>query len=368
LPGSFFYQLYQTYGTKLFSANVRDYLGSRASDSNINFAIKGTAERNSDNFWVFNNGITAIVNKGRIRKTRSGKELVLEGISIVNGAQTTGAIGSLDKAPAETLFVPARFIETESSDLVDDIIRFNNSQNKISASDFRSSDSIQRRLKSEFSVMRDVEYDGGRRGGASDAIRRRPSLLPSLTVGQALAAFHSDPVVAYNRKAQIWINDTLYSRYFHEKTTAAHIVFAYSLFKQVNLIKTTLKSKLKNAPSTLTDIERAQVDFFEQKGANFLLCCAIAECLETILGRRIPDRFSLQFKKKNTLRDAETHWSKILPIALPLSSHLNGGFAGNRITSERQQSAVASFKALFAAVAEPNRKTLSEFAQGVLSA
>ncbi|MBR0847428.1 AIPR family protein [Bradyrhizobium diazoefficiens] len=64
----------------------------------------------------------------------------MQGISIVNGAQTTGAIGSLTKTPNKQLMVPIRFIWTTSKSRVQDIIRYNNSQNKISASDFRSTE------------------------------------------------------------------------------------------------------------------------------------------------------------------------------------------------------------------------------------
>ena len=40
IPAKFLWRLYRRYKTKLFSANVRDYLGSRNSDSNINNRMK----------------------------------------------------------------------------------------------------------------------------------------------------------------------------------------------------------------------------------------------------------------------------------------------------------------------------------------
>jgi hypothetical protein len=214
LPGSTLFDLYQKHGTELFSANIRDYLGSRLSDSNINNGIKATAENEPHNFWVFNNGVTALVNRLTARKTKTGFKLKASGLSIVNGAQTTGAIGSLESSPPKKLTVPVRFIWTKDEELVENIIKYNNSQNKISASDFRSNDAVQKRLKEEFTAMPDAEYEGGRRGGASDTIKRRPNSLPSYTVGQALAAFHGDPATAYNRKSEIWVDDQTYSRYF----------------------------------------------------------------------------------------------------------------------------------------------------------
>jgi hypothetical protein len=199
IPAAFIHKLYKEHKTKLFSANVRDYLASRSSDTNINNGIKRTAESDGENFWVFNNGLTVLVNSFE----PVGGKLKFKGISIVNGAQTTGAIGSLSAAPASNVLVPARFVQTTDEQLVFDIIRYNNSQNKVSASDFRSTDPIQKRLRQEITKVRDARYDGGRRGSHSDAILRPSNLMPSYTVGQALMALHGDPITAYNRKSQI---------------------------------------------------------------------------------------------------------------------------------------------------------------------
>lgn len=62
VPARFLHRVFKKYKTRLFSANVRDYLGSRSSDSNINNGIKKTAESDPLNFWVFNNGLTVLVN------------------------------------------------------------------------------------------------------------------------------------------------------------------------------------------------------------------------------------------------------------------------------------------------------------------
>ena len=45
VPGRFLYRAYRKYGAKLFSANVREYLGSRRSDANINNGIKRSAQQ-----------------------------------------------------------------------------------------------------------------------------------------------------------------------------------------------------------------------------------------------------------------------------------------------------------------------------------
>ena len=80
---------------------------------------------------MYNNGITALVN-GLQAKQRSGKiSITINGISIVNGAQTTGAIESLTERPKKGLAVAVRFIWTKNEVVVEDIIKDNNSQNKM---------------------------------------------------------------------------------------------------------------------------------------------------------------------------------------------------------------------------------------------
>jgi hypothetical protein len=127
VPGALVYKLFKAHGADLFSANVRDYLGSREADANINKSIKETAESHPENFWVYNNGITALVNDLTVAKKAANHTLTIRGISIVNGAQTTGAIGSLDIPPSKNLMVPIRFIWTPNKNRVQNIVRFNNS-------------------------------------------------------------------------------------------------------------------------------------------------------------------------------------------------------------------------------------------------
>ncbi|KRR08452.1 AIPR family protein [Bradyrhizobium valentinum] len=365
VPGSFIYELFDKHGADLFSANVRDYLGSRETDVNINSGIKETATNSPENFWVYNNGVTALVNRLSVRKLASEKlQLKMQGISIVNGAQTTGAIGSLAKAPKKQLMVPSRFIWTTNKARVQDIIRYNNSQNKISASDFRSTDGIQKRLKEEFQKIPDAEYEGGRRGGTSDTIKRRPNLLPSYTVGQALAAFHGDPVIAYNRKSEIWVTDSIYSSYFKEETTARHIVFAFALYKTIGNKKLEIVTKQKNGQD-LTKTEREQLAFFERKGSILLTCAAFADCLEAVLDRPIPNKFRLSFGEKTSPQKADAHWTDLCPPLFSLLTTLNTAFVANRIATDQAKKAIPQFRNVVQAIAGPNKQIFETFASKV---
>lgn len=94
-------RLYRQYKRDLFSANVRDYLGSRQSDKNINFNIKQTAEKSPERFWAYNNGVTILVHDYKLSSKNGGQELSIDGLAIVNGAQTTGALGSVSQVGLE---------------------------------------------------------------------------------------------------------------------------------------------------------------------------------------------------------------------------------------------------------------------------
>ena len=242
MPAEWLYQVYKQHKSNLFSANVRGYLGSRRSSSNINNAIKVTADEKAGHFWVYNNGLTVLVhdfNATQIDKTGKLK-LKISGFSIVNGAQTTGAIGSLDQPPGPAAMVQVRIVKCTDFETLHEIIRNNNSQNRIETTDFRSRDPVQERLRKEFKVIPAATYTGGRRGGHEDIIRRPADLLPAETCGQALAAFHGKPETAYHEKSEIWHSNKLYGQYFSELTSAQHIVFAYGLLRAVEATKQSL--------------------------------------------------------------------------------------------------------------------------------
>lgn len=349
VPAKWLHSLYQKYKEKLFSANVRDFLGVRNSDRNINFGIKNTAEKNPDNFWVYNNGITALVNNIEILGDEDEKvKLKIDGLSIVNGAQTTGAIGTLSSPPSEKARVPIRFVMCNNASTVEDIIKYNNTQNKIEASDFRSNDSIQQRLRSEFRTkFPNIKYYGARRG--HNIIRRTPpDLIPSESAAQALVAFHIDPIIAYHEKTKIWIDNKLYSKVFNENTSAEHIVFVYSLLKSIERIKIDLVNKKDSEgdeenKNKLSDAESNYLTFLRNRGAKFLLLTAIAECLETIIGEKIPNRFRLGFKKVEYLDEAINSWLPIVRSVLPFHRQLSEALKDGLKSKENVKRSITNF-------------------------
>jgi hypothetical protein len=364
IPAKFLFTQYRKHKARLFSANVRDYLGSRKTDANINYGIKRTAADTPADFWVYNNGLTLLVNDYAPEVRGSRKYLTINGLSIVNGAQTTGALGSLDRSPHRTALVPVRIVKTTDSDTIFNIIQYNNSQNKVAPADFRSRDRIQKRLRAEFARIPEAEYQGGRRGGHADAIKRNPRLLPSYTVGQALAAIAQDPVVASNEKSNIWASDKYYSKYFNDETTATHIAFAYSLLRAVESRKLSLVTKSRDVQG-LTEVQTRELGFFRNRGATFLLVSAIASSLETILSRRIPNVVRLSFSRQCSPAKAEKLWTPIVDIVAPFCQQLQEAFTHGLKNVDLVKKSMQTFQSLVQSTATANAGAFREFAKYV---
>lgn len=145
---------YNQYGNRLFAKNIRYYKGS----TEVNQGIKDVLRNEPENFFYYNNGIKLLCKK-ITRKilhgtTREMGLFVLEGVSLVNGAQTTGTIGTLFAESPEILTtanVLIQMIDLGDSDEAQatQITKLSNTQNRIDGKDFASLDPNQERLRME---------------------------------------------------------------------------------------------------------------------------------------------------------------------------------------------------------------------------
>jgi hypothetical protein len=306
---------YWKYEEKLFSANVRGFLGARKSKDNINNGMRETLEGEPGNFWVFNNGITALVDDASYHADQ--KELLIRGLSIVNGAQTTGAVAKFKEVDAlRDARIVMRFIKCGDPDVVQKIIRFNNRQNVIDPADFRSNDRAQRRLVEEFKALGIEGYTGGRRGRGVDEVRKPAGAVDVVSASRALAAYHGEPGIAYNERRLIWEDDRLYRHLFSEDTSAQHVLFCWSLIKAVEDCKVRLRGL---ADNDLPKGKKEQRAYFEHPGSILLMVAAIAESMEALLGRRILNSFQPKFKGKLSPVKCTEHWRPIVDALAPLA-------------------------------------------------
>ncbi|MEK4363076.1 AIPR family protein [Paenibacillus sp. FSL M8-0212] len=337
IPLTFLYDSYKEHKDDLFSSNIRGYLGSLNKKNNINNGIKRTVESSPSNFLIYNNGLTILVNK---ISEISSENIKVTGMSIVNGAQTTGAIGSVLNSPREDALVSVRFIKCDDPKILRDIIEFNNKQNVVASSDFRSTDEIQDNLRRQFNEIRSVVYLGGRRGGSDDKIKRYSNLIPHDLVAQCLSAFHQDPNTAYNRKKEIWENNALYSSIFSEKTTARHMLFVYSLYQAIEKKKENLKLTKNNLSTTDKDI----YEYLSIRGSTWVLLAAIASSMDNILNKPLRDFFDLKFTINMTFEEAVSLWEHPLETALPFVSSLLPAVQNGVKTKDVINSSIKDFK------------------------
>lgn len=370
IPLKWLYEISKKYKKPLFSANVRDYLGSRKSDANINNGIKDSAENEPEMFWVYNNGITVIVNSFEPiynKKQKRFTKLKIDGISIVNGAQTTGAVGSLSSAPKINGLVAARFIKSNNQTTVKNVIRFNNSQNKISPSDFRSTDQYQDKLRKEFKSYKEkIFYTGGRRGGDEDKIKRPQNYLPFEKVTQSLAAFHQNPGLAYNYKTELWVSDSYYSKIFNSETTAEHIIFVFALLKNISYYKLSLMSKLKKEGKLIED-ENKNLSFLRKRGSSYILIAGIAASLETITNKAVTNKANYKFLKKPSLDKAVALWKPIVDSTISFNNAFDISLSNGLKNNELILKDIETFKSFISSTKIVMQKVYSEFSTNVSS-
>jgi len=312
VPGSWIQGLYKTHGERLFSANYRDYLGSTAHKGNINRAITETVDNEPSNFWVYNNGITALTHEIKLRPRKK-----IRGISIINGAQTTGSLSEAVGGSSTPARVMIRIVQCSSKDLINSIIRYNNTQNDIKPADRRSKDMIQKRLGEEFD-NRGITYVYRRSGGlfARNAIT-------CVSIGAPLCAFHGDPQTAFRLASDIFNNDEVYQRVFPPLIAMEHIFLVRTLSVAIDKVRIEIKSKVSDESATDVDLELYEVLKFV--ASKHFLLYLIGELADQIMDRRVADKYNWRCRKEVIAADNVSlinAWIEVLKVLLPHISML----------------------------------------------
>ena len=113
-----------------------------------------TADKNPNEFFYFNNGVSAICTE--IHELGKDK-FRFDSFQIINGAQTVGSLAAVGSLSGECEVIlritQGASVKTEKG-FNADIIRYNNTQNVVRASDFRSNDHVQLWLEHEFDKIK----------------------------------------------------------------------------------------------------------------------------------------------------------------------------------------------------------------------
>jgi hypothetical protein len=91
----------------------------------------------------------------------------------------------------------------------------------------------------------------------------------------------------------------------------------------------------------------------------------VADCLEIILQRAIPNRFRLAFGERISPERAERLWVDVLEPLFALVGQLNVAFSADRISTELAKNAIPAFRNVVAAVSSANKSRFKKFRSSV---
>lgn len=153
-------RMVDSFNERLFDKNIRAVLKS----TETNKSLDATLEKSPLDFWYYNNGITIVANSiscARTSPRAADETFYLQGLSVVNGAQTCGALGRAlrENASLEDVRVTVRVISKEghSENFTQEVTRYTNTQNQVTNREFVSLDPYQQEL-SESLLSEQIQY------------------------------------------------------------------------------------------------------------------------------------------------------------------------------------------------------------------
>jgi hypothetical protein len=151
IPGDALAAIYETYGSRLLEGNVRSFLTVRGK---VNKGIRNTILQRPDMFFAFNNGIACTASSVEVVHQKDGLRILKAAdLQIVNGGQTTASLASAlrnDQASLKSVFVQMKLsvvAAEQAGEVIPEISRCANSQNKVSEADFFSNHEFHRRME-----------------------------------------------------------------------------------------------------------------------------------------------------------------------------------------------------------------------------
>lgn len=147
---------YADFGNLLFAKNIRFYKGN----TEVNEGMKKVLLQEPEKFYYYNNGIKllcqSIQRKAKDSTTNATGLFALSGVSLVNGAQTTGTVGACfvenpEQAGKAKIMIQIVDLSNIDPETATQITRLSNTQNRIENKDFASLDPEQDRIRTELS-------------------------------------------------------------------------------------------------------------------------------------------------------------------------------------------------------------------------
>lgn len=243
------WELFKTYNFSLFFKNVRNPL----LQSQFNSEIERTAVDESNLFWYYNNGITAITSIlpeiGKKSETLPG----VMGLQIINGAQTVYSIYRAYESASPTkrlkmdseALITFRLLKSGGASFDLNVTRYTNSQNPVQDRDFCANDEIQVALQNA-SYQTNIWYE--KRRGEFRELPNGVKKIPNGVFANVYLAYHlQDPVSVLKNHTQRFkthkdLNfishrdhkDGLYEKIFNSSTSFEDMLCAFYIFDTID--------------------------------------------------------------------------------------------------------------------------------------
>ena len=218
----------------LFGQNLRESLSKSKTYDGMAKTIRTEPEK----FWFYNNGITVIAEDYDAKSEGDGEidKIVLKEFSIINGAQTTSALGRFlreaemdnndsDIDKLKKVFVLARILKVTDDEFKSQIAIYNNTQNPITTRDMASNREEQLQLYHGLldGITPNIYMEIRRGMTAPTEIKLyKHQYTTNVEIAQlAYAGFVRDPFVAKDKKNAIFDTDYkqtegyLLNEYYH---------------------------------------------------------------------------------------------------------------------------------------------------------
>ena len=252
-------ELYKKAKDTLFTLNIRNYIGNTATNKQIIL----TARKEPKEFFHFNNGISALAREVRILEP--GDRIETNGLQIINGAQTVKALAraAIEGMLSAELKVLLRITEIRQgygpdANFAQQITRFNNTQNVIKVSDFRSNDPVQNDLRRKFDYARfgkKVEYLPKRTD------KRKSGSIPIRLeeFAKVVYSFLFDPISFSGSTSYLFDESGGYAKVFGDGTNVWDFHYAHRRIQAQKRYLVARRGVFSGAQETQIDLTRQSV-------------------------------------------------------------------------------------------------------------
>lgn len=251
--------LYQHHDKSLFEKNIRYYLGTE----DVNSAIADTVANQPAELFYLNNGLTITCSSIVLPSGHNQKStrFTLQEFSVVNGAQTVGAIASAYSingsiSPDAKLLVTIIEVGTAADSIGLEITKARNTQNTVRDVYFAALDPNQERLRQECMIS-NIVYQYRPSADSQDAITIEQAAI-------ALACFSGETEIVVAAKREI---SQLYKREYHYSTLFSEQLSGIMLCRYVRIFQ-YLDQIFTNSQKAETENRRKK---FYQHGRFFIL-------------------------------------------------------------------------------------------------